>query len=80
MQYQVGQLFSVIETSRENTTGDTGVEIVTNEPFDNERGSGQYTHKIYHMGRYLLAARYANVCAVKCPRWLRLCGRRAASR
>ena len=51
-QYQIGQLYSVIEASRENTNGDTGVEIVANEPFDNERGSGQYTHKIYHMGRY----------------------------
>lgn len=53
-QYQIGQLYSVIEASRENTNGDTGVEIVANEPFDNERGSGQYTHKIYHMGRYAL--------------------------
>lgn len=40
----------MIESSRENTKGDTGVEIVANEPFDNDRGSGQYTHKNYHMG------------------------------
>ena len=46
----MGQLFAVMEASKENTNGDTGVEILTNEPFDNERGSGQYTHKIYHMG------------------------------
>jgi hypothetical protein len=37
--------------SRENTNGDTGVQIILNEPFTNERGSGQYTHKIYHLGR-----------------------------
>lgn len=38
--------------SRENTNDDTGVKIVVNAPFTNERGSGQYTHKIYKLGRY----------------------------
>lgn len=28
------------------------MEIVANEPFDNERGRGQYTQKIYYLGRY----------------------------
>ncbi|PJF18272.1 Phosphatidylinositol transfer protein beta isoform, partial [Paramicrosporidium saccamoebae] len=48
-QYQVGQLHAIAEASREETNGDTGVEILANEPFDNERGSGQYTHKNWYL-------------------------------
>ncbi|KCV70175.1 hypothetical protein H696_03634 [Fonticula alba] len=49
-EYQVAQLFSVIEVSREATDGDSGVEILKNEPFDDGVNKGQYTHKIYHLG------------------------------
>lgn len=52
-EYQVGQLFSVAETSRTTTNGHEGIEVVKNEPFENvpllgDFTSGQYTYKIYH--------------------------------
>ena len=51
-QYQVGQLFSVAEASKNETGGGEGVEVVKNEPFEDEKmGKGQYTHKIYHLAR-----------------------------
>lgn len=49
-EYKIGQLYSVTKASLENTKGDTAVEILLNEEFENERGKGQYTHKVYHMG------------------------------
>lgn len=54
-EYQVGQLYSVAEASRNETGGGEGVEILKNEPFegfplfDGNFDSGQYTHKIYHL-------------------------------
>ena len=41
------------EASKNETGGGEGVEVVTNEPFENEKmGKGQFTHKIYHLARY----------------------------
>ena len=38
--------------SKEETYDDAGVEQLANEPFTNDdMGSGQFTHKIYHLGR-----------------------------
>jgi len=54
-EYQIGQLWSVAEASRQETGGGEGVEILVNEPFENvplcngKFNSGQYTHKIYHL-------------------------------
>lgn len=49
-EFQVGQLYSVAEASKNETGGGEGVEVVVNEPFENEEmGKGQYTHKIYHL-------------------------------
>ncbi|XP_066293521.1 phosphatidylinositol transfer protein alpha isoform-like [Branchiostoma lanceolatum] len=49
-EYQVGQLWSVAEASKNETGGGEGVEVLVNEPFENEEmGKGQYTHKIYHL-------------------------------
>ncbi|KAI6187574.1 hypothetical protein M3Y98_00259000 [Aphelenchoides besseyi] len=54
-EYQVGQLFSVAEASKNETGGGEGVEVLKNEPFNNfpllngAFDSGQYTHKIYHL-------------------------------
>ena len=41
--------------SREESHGaGSGVEILINEPYeDGPGGSGQYTHKIYHIGSHL---------------------------
>lgn len=52
--YQVGQLWSVAETSKQNTGGGEGIEVLKNEPFSNKKifgdfDKGQYTYKIYHL-------------------------------
>lgn len=54
-EYQIGQLFSVAEASKNETGGGEGVEVLKNEPFtdfpllNDNHSSGQYTHKIYHL-------------------------------
>lgn len=62
-EYQVAQLWTVIEASKDETGGGDGVEILVNEPFNagsqyapeeelpggGTYSSGQYTHKIYHL-------------------------------
>ncbi|EUB57184.1 Phosphatidylinositol transfer protein alpha isoform [Echinococcus granulosus] len=62
-EYQVAQLWTVIEASKDETGGGDGVEILVNEPFSlgsqyapekelpggGIYSSGQYTHKIYHL-------------------------------
>jgi len=54
-EYQVGQLWSVAEASKQETGGGEGVEVRKNEPFSNQPlfdgkySTGQFTHKIYHL-------------------------------
>lgn len=49
-EYQVGQLYSVAEASKNETGGGEGVEVLVNEPYEKDDGEkGQYTHKIYHL-------------------------------
>lgn len=49
-EFQIGQLYSVAEASKEATTGKTAIEILVNEPFEDPvMGKGQFTHKIYHI-------------------------------
>lgn len=54
-EYQVGQLFSVAEASKNETGGGEGVEVIKNESFDDPTilgeayAQGQYTFKIYHL-------------------------------
>lgn len=52
-QYQVGQLYSVAEASKNETGGGEGVEVLVNEPYERDGERGQYTHKIYHLQRYV---------------------------
>uniref|UniRef100_A0A669EF42 Phosphatidylinositol transfer protein beta isoform n=2 Tax=Oreochromis TaxID=8139 RepID=A0A669EF42_ORENI len=49
MVYQVGQLFSVAEASKNETGGGEGIEVLKNEPYEKDGEKGQYTHKIYHL-------------------------------
>ncbi|TKC47504.1 hypothetical protein EI555_018957, partial [Monodon monoceros] len=49
LQYQVGQLYSVAEASKNETGGGEGVEVLVNEPYEKDGEKGQYTHKIYHL-------------------------------
>ncbi|KAM6988356.1 phosphatidylinositol transfer protein beta isoform-like [Tautogolabrus adspersus] len=48
-EYQVGQLYAVAEASKNETGGGEGVEVIKNEPYENNGEKGQYTHKIYHL-------------------------------
>ncbi|OAD57624.1 Phosphatidylinositol transfer protein alpha isoform [Eufriesea mexicana] len=54
-EYQVAQLYSVAEASKNNTGGGEGIEVLKNEPFTDypllggKYSSGQYTYKIYHL-------------------------------
>ena len=54
-EYQVAQLWSVAEASKENTGGGEGIVVLKNEPFANKTDlfanhtAGQYTHKIYKL-------------------------------
>ncbi|XP_017775488.1 PREDICTED: phosphatidylinositol transfer protein beta isoform [Nicrophorus vespilloides] len=54
-EYQVAQLYSVAEASKDNTGGGEGIEVLKNEPFTDypllggKYTSGQYTYKIYHL-------------------------------
>ncbi len=62
-QYQVAQLYSVAEASKNETGGGEGIEVKVNDPFtdtvyppespllDGSYKTGQYTHKIYHLAR-----------------------------
>lgn len=52
VQYQVGQLYAVAEASKNETGGGEGVEVITNEPYEDHGEKGQYTHKIYHLQSY----------------------------
>ena len=36
VQYQVGQLYSVAETSKNETGGGEGVEVLKNEPYEKD--------------------------------------------
>ncbi|KAF6210317.1 hypothetical protein GE061_013421 [Apolygus lucorum] len=56
-EYQIGQLYSVAEASKNETGAGEGVEVLKNEPFHNvpllggKYSTGQYTYKIYHLKR-----------------------------
>ncbi|XP_037088501.1 protein retinal degeneration B-like isoform X3 [Pollicipes pollicipes] len=54
-EYRIAQLYMIAKKSRDETHGEgSGVEILVNEPYeDGPGGSGQYTHKIYHVGSHL---------------------------
>ena len=48
-EYQVAQLFSVAEASKQETGGGEGIEILENRPYEKDGEKGQYTEKIYHL-------------------------------
>lgn len=53
-EYQRGSLYMIAKSSRMGSKPGEGVEIVANEPFTDEQGnSGQFTHKIYHLGTHM---------------------------
>jgi len=49
-EYQIGQMYMVMKLQQQSTTGDEGVEVLENRPFeDDEFGRGQYTYKVYRL-------------------------------
>lgn len=54
-EYKIAQLYMIQKKSIQETKGpNTGVEILKNEPFENEEmGKGHYTKKIYHIGTHI---------------------------
>ena len=50
-EYQVAQLYAVAEASKNETGGGEGIEVIANDPYSGHEkyGSGQYTHKIFHL-------------------------------
>nr|XP_060641492.1 membrane-associated phosphatidylinositol transfer protein 2 isoform X5 [Anolis sagrei ordinatus] len=54
-EYRIAQLYMIQKKSREETCGEgSGVEILENRPYTNgPGGSGQYTHKVYHIGMHI---------------------------
>ena len=54
-QHQTNRCVLLQKKSREESCGEgSGVEILVNEPYtEGPGGSGQYTHKIFHVGSHL---------------------------
>jgi len=52
-EYRIAQLYMVAKFSRQNTSEGEGVEILVNEPYEDEKGKGQFTHKKIHLGSHL---------------------------
>ncbi|KAI5945073.1 Membrane-associated phosphatidylinositol transfer protein 2 [Manis javanica] len=54
-EYRIAQLYMIQKKSRNETCGEgSGVEILENRPYtDGPGGSGQYTHKVYHVGMHI---------------------------
>jgi len=49
-EYQIAQLYMINKISKQQTGNGEGIQILENRPFNDENGSGQYTHKIIHIG------------------------------
>ena len=62
-EYQVAQLWSVAEASKNETGGGEGIEVKNNEPYEKDGETGQYTKKIYH-----LASRVPAFIRLFCPK------------
>lgn len=50
----MGQLYSVAEASKNETGGGDGIQVLKNEPFEKDGEKGQYTHKVYHIKRWVV--------------------------
>nr|CAB3264900.1 phosphatidylinositol transfer protein alpha isoform-like [Phallusia mammillata] len=48
-EYQVAQLWSVAEASKNETGGGEGIEVLENHPYQKGDECGQYTKKMYHL-------------------------------
>jgi hypothetical protein len=49
-EYRIAQLYMINRVSKQHTGNGEGIQVLENKPFNDENGSGQYTHKILHIG------------------------------
>ena len=62
LQYRVGQLFMIAKHSHEQSQQGEGVEVVKNEPIeDEEHGKGQFTEKRIHLSRQVTGIGYVDI-------------------
>jgi hypothetical protein len=52
IQWQKGQQYMIAKASLLETDGREGIEVLKDEPFQNEMGKGNFTHKVFHLARY----------------------------
>jgi len=52
-EYKIAQLYMVAKFSRERSSGGEGIQVLKNEPFEDENGKGQFTHKKIFLGSSL---------------------------
>ncbi|KAL0212706.1 hypothetical protein RCL1_006332 [Eukaryota sp. TZLM3-RCL] len=52
-EYHIGQLYTCAIAARNESDGQDGLEIIANEPYEDERSKGQYTHKILHLAKHI---------------------------
>ena len=53
-EFRIGLLYMLLKKSRTESHGDgNGIEILKNEPYSGEEGTGQYTLKILHVGNHM---------------------------
>lgn len=52
IQWQKGQQYMIAKASLLETDGREGIEVLKDEPFQNEMGKGNFTHKVFHLTRY----------------------------
>eukprot|EP00824_Muranothrix_gubernata_P010741 TRINITY_DN23848_c0_g1_i1.p2 TRINITY_DN23848_c0_g1~~TRINITY_DN23848_c0_g1_i1.p2 ORF type:complete len:344 (-),score=86.63 TRINITY_DN23848_c0_g1_i1:1098-2129(-) len=52
-EFDTAQLYCVAKSSKQNTRGEEGVEVLENAPFEKDGSKGQYTHKVLHIGSHL---------------------------
>jgi len=49
-EYKIAQRYMVAKVSKEHTGNGEGIEIIENRPYEDDNSSGQYTHKVIHIG------------------------------
>ncbi|KAL0232976.1 hypothetical protein GEMRC1_011723 [Eukaryota sp. GEM-RC1] len=62
-EYHIGQLYTCAIASKNETDGNEGIEIVQNEPYEDEHSKGQYTYKIFHLEKNI--PKFVSICMPK---------------
>lgn len=73
-EYRIAQMYMVTRMQEQQTSSSEGVEVLVNEPFENEEfGKGQYTSKVYHLQSkapaWVTAIAPANSLAIEEEAW-----------